>query len=162
MTSSGFVRERSRARVGHSPSTNVLLLSLHPADKLLARGAAGKAVGVGQEAAFRGNLGDFANQIRAGFHALDDLIAGQPLGNGDAVKDRLPFDERIQNVANARVRLDVKFTGLDLVVNAETARCDQKIERPGSRLSLLIIPSCSRRRAIVLTPSPLATTNTVG
>ena len=80
------------------------------------------AVGLGVERSFRRHRGDVARQVLLRLQALDDLLAREALGDGHLVLDRLAFGQNVDDLANARVRLDQVFAVLqDLLLRSDPA-----------------------------------------
>lgn len=70
------------------------------------RGAARKAIGVGQDRAFLGHFRDIAGQKLVVPQPLGDLLARQPLGDGDRILDRLAAGNDTEDLLRADARLE--------------------------------------------------------
>ena len=51
-------------------------------------------------------------ELGIGPELLDDLLAGQPLGQRDLVLDRLALDERIEHLPHGRILAELILAGL--------------------------------------------------
>jgi hypothetical protein len=93
---------------------HVLLRRLHRVHELLAGHAALELVGVGQERALAGDLGEVAGQDLVLLQAFDDLLGGEPLRNGHGVEDGLALGQHVHGIVNAGTRLEQELARLQV------------------------------------------------
>ena len=98
---------------------HALLRLLHALDHLLARDAAGEVVGVGQQRALARDFLDVAGQDVVLQEPRDDLLGGQTLRNGELVRHHAALDDGGDHVAQAGVRLELVFAGLEILARLE-------------------------------------------
>ena len=82
---------------------------LHALDHLLARHAAGEFVGLRQQRALARDFLDLAGEHVVLQQAGDDLLGGQPFGDGERVLHHLAFDDGVDHVGEARVLGELVF-----------------------------------------------------
>ena len=92
---------------------------LHALDDLLARHAAGEFVGLRQQRAFARDFLDLAGQRVVLQKPGDDLLGGQPLGDGERVLHHLVFDDGIDHVGKAGVLGELIFAVLEIAARLE-------------------------------------------
>ena len=108
---------------------HALLRLLHALDHLLARHAAVEIVGVGQQAAFARNFLDVAGQDVVVQQARDDLLGSQTFRNGELMRHHAALDDGRDDVAQAGVRLELIFAGLEIFARLEHEHAADKDPR---------------------------------
>ena len=94
------------------------MVARHAVEHALARVAAAELIGLRQQRAFGRDGGDVAGEDVIGHQPVDDLLAGQPLGDGDRINDGAPLDHDVHDLAHARLRRDEILAGLDIALVA--------------------------------------------
>ena len=108
------------------PCQGAVAGAAHALDHRHALGAAGELVGIGQQRAFGRNFANLADQDFILLQALDDLLAGQPFGNGEFVQDRLALDQEVHDVAHAGMFGKQVLAGLELVAGLGQEHAGEK------------------------------------
>ena len=97
----------------------VLLCLLHALDDLLAGDAAGEIVRVGEQAPFARDFLDVPGQDVVVQEARDDLLGGQAFRDGELMRHHPALDDGRHHVAQAGVRLELIFAGLEILARLE-------------------------------------------